>query len=83
MIERLTFVACILMPFHMQIFFPLLTNGYYFVECFNFLAKKVEIMHSVSHNNVENDVVLVGVSFLVIFLFLPFTFFCFPNHLIL
>ena len=65
-------MACILMLFYvnfvyMQIFFPLLTNGYYFVVYFNFLAKKVEIIHSVSHNNVENNDVLVGVSLLVIF----------------
>ena len=65
-------MACILMLFYvnfvyLQIFFPLLTNGYYFVVCFNFLAKKVEIIHSVSHNNVENDDVLVGVSLLLLF----------------
>ena len=53
----------------MQIFFPLFMNGYYFVVCFNFLTKKVEIMHSVSHNNAGNDAILVGVSLLVIFLF--------------
>ena len=51
----------------MQIFFPLFQNVYYFVVCFNFLAKKVEIIHSASHNNVDNGAILIYVSLVVIF----------------
>jgi len=64
----------------MQIFFPLFHNGYYFVVCFNFLANKVEIIHSISQNNVDNGAILVCVSLLVIF-YITFSSFCYYNPL--
>ena len=51
----------------MHIFVSMFDNGYYFMVCFNFLAKKVKIIHSIGHKNVENDVILVNVSLLIIF----------------
>jgi len=71
---------CLYSCVDMQIFFPLFHNGYYFVVCFNFLAKKVEIIHSISHNNVDNGAILVCVSLLVIF-YIIFSSFCYSNPL--
>ena len=71
---------CLYCCVYMQIFFPVFHNGYCFVVCFNFLAKKVEIIHSVSHNNVDNCDILDCVSLLVIF-YVTFSSFCHCNPL--
>ena len=49
--------------------------------CFNFLAKKVEIIYSASHNNVDNGAILVCVNLLVIF-YITFSSFWYSNSLI-